>query len=66
MKLLDLTKVLKKYRSGWVAMSSINNTVVAYGKDFNSITKKVSNKKSVYLMPVTDEYFGFITTADND
>ncbi|HLD26650.1 MAG TPA: hypothetical protein VJB63_01705 [Patescibacteria group bacterium] len=65
MKLLDLTKALKKYQTGWVAINNKNNTVVAHAKDFNSITKKILNKKSVFIMPVTNEYFGFITTITN-
>lgn len=40
MKATDLTKSLKKYSSGWVAINETNNTVVAHAKDFQLLTKK--------------------------
>lgn len=61
MKTIDLTKSLKSYTSGWVALDEKNN-VVAQAKSFRDISEKVKDKKSeVILMPASDNYFGFIT-----
>ncbi len=57
----DLTKTLKKYKSGWVAIDELKKTVVAHAKDFSGINKKVANKKNVFIMAATEEYFGFVT-----
>jgi len=61
MKLLDLTKTLKTYKSGWVAIDEIKGKVIAHAKDFESISKEVKYKKNVFIMPASDNYFGFIT-----
>lgn len=61
MKLLDLTKALKKYQSGWVAIDETKSKVVAHAKDFESISKKIGDKKNIFIMPASDNYFGFIT-----
>ena len=58
---IDLTKTLKKYKSGWVAIDETKRTVVAHAKDFSEINKKVSGKKNIFIMAATKEYFGFIT-----
>lgn len=63
MKILDLTKALKKYKSGWVAIDKKKQVVVAYARDFTSINKKVTKKSGVFIMPASQEYFGFITRA---
>ena len=39
---IDLTKTLKKYKSGWVAIDETKKTVVAHAKDFSGINKKVA------------------------
>lgn len=58
---IDLTKALRKYKSGWVAIDESNKTVIAHAKDFSEINKKVSHKKNIFIMSVAKEYFGFIT-----
>ena len=58
---MDLTKALKKYKSGWVAIDEAKEKVVAHAKDFSGINKKVSGKKNVFIMVAAKEYFGFIT-----
>jgi len=58
---IDLTKTLKKYKSGWVAIDESKKTVIAHAKDFSEINKKVANKKNVFIMVATEEYFGFVT-----
>ncbi len=61
MKLLDLTEALKKYKSGWVAIDETKKKVVAHAKDFESISKKVKYNKNIFIMPASNNYFGFIT-----
>lgn len=58
---MDLTKALKKYKTGWVAIDETKKKVVAHAKDFSEINKKVSGKKNVFIMATAKEYFGFIT-----
>ena len=43
MKQIDLTKVIKKYTSGWLALSPDYKKVVGHGKTIN---KAVSEAKS--------------------
>lgn len=63
MKALDLTKQLKPYKSGWVAV--FNNEVVAHAKNFELIIKEVKKvkkpSKDILLVPASKNYFGFIT-----
>ncbi|OGY26210.1 MAG: hypothetical protein A2Z24_01440 [Candidatus Woykebacteria bacterium RBG_16_44_10] len=61
MKDLDLTKTLKKYKSGWVAIDEQKRKVIAQAKDFDAITKKVGKDDTIFVMPASEEYFGFIT-----
>ena len=61
MRLLDLTKTLKQYKSGWVAIDEKKNKVIAHSKDFESINKKVNSNKNVFIIPASNDYFGFIT-----
>lgn len=58
---MDLTKALKKYKSGWVAIDESTKKVVAHAKDFSAINKKISGKKNVFVMAAAKEYYGFIT-----
>lgn len=61
MKLLDLTEALKKYKTGWVAIDENKKKVVAHAKDFESISRKVKYNKNVFIMPASNNYFGFVT-----
>ncbi len=65
---IDLTKKLKKYKSGWVALDKKHN-VVAHAQTFSDIEKKVEGlptqagkNENVTLLPASANYFGFITT----
>lgn len=61
MTAIDLTKKLKGYKEGWVALDK-KYKVVAAAKSFKDISEKVKNKKNgVVLMPASDNYFGFVT-----
>ncbi|OGK35224.1 hypothetical protein A3A93_03000 [Candidatus Roizmanbacteria bacterium RIFCSPLOWO2_01_FULL_38_12] len=61
MKAINLTKTLLKYKTGWVAIDETKMKVIAHAKDFNLISKKINNKQGIFIMPVSDNYFGFIT-----
>lgn len=63
MKPIDLTKVLKPYKSGWVAIDK-NYEVIAWAKTFEAITGKVKKSKNIFLMPASKNYFGFITSSN--
>jgi len=53
---------LKKYHSGWVAISE-SNRVVAHGKNFTDIATKVKNKPNITVLPASFNYFGFVTSS---
>ena len=59
----NLTSLLKKYKTGWVAIDDKKKLVVGHAKDFATISNKIKQKNNVVLMPVSDNYFGFITTT---
>jgi hypothetical protein len=63
MKPIDLTKTLKPYKYGWVAIDEKNNKVVAHAESFGKISERMKNCENVYLLPASDNYFGFITQA---
>lgn len=59
---IDLSKSLKNYHSGWVALDK-KHKVVAHADDFDAICKKIKNRKDVFLVPASKNYFGFITVV---
>lgn len=63
MKGLDLTKQLKPYKSGWVAID--NNKVITHAKNFELIIEEIKklkkSSKDILLVPASKNYFGFIT-----
>lgn len=64
MKAIDLTKTLKPYNSGWVAINKKNKKVVAHAKSFKAVLEKTKREKGVLLIPASDKYFGFITRTN--
>lgn len=66
MKAVDLTKQLKPYKSGWVAI--LNNKVVAHAKSFELVIKKINkfkkSSKDILLVPASENYFGFVTIVN--
>lgn len=66
MKAVDLTKQLKPYKSGWVAI--LNNEVVTHAKSFELVIKKIKTlkkfRKDILLVPASDNYFGFVTIVN--
>ena len=61
MQAIDLTKKLKGYKSGWVALNKSYN-VIAHANSFKSISAKIQkNKEKIIVMPASTNYFGFVT-----
>ncbi|MBI2268117.1 MAG: hypothetical protein HYU80_01560 [Candidatus Blackburnbacteria bacterium] len=63
MKPVDLTKLLKKYTSGWVALSKDYKRVVAAAESLEELDgrlKKLRNPK-VVLISAAPNYRSFIT-----
>lgn len=65
MQTVNLSKLLKNFSSGWVAITSDYKKVVASGKTLKEITDKVSKEKrdDIVLIPASKNYRGFITSA---
>lgn len=58
---VDLTKLLQKYKTGWVALSNDYSRVVAYAEKFIDLQKKVKNKKNVVVMQAFDNYYNYVS-----
>ncbi|MBI3577713.1 hypothetical protein HY086_06780 [Candidatus Gottesmanbacteria bacterium] len=58
---IDLTKLLQKYKSGWVALSGDYARVVAHAKKFADIQKKVKNKKNVVVVQAFGNYYNYVS-----
>ncbi|OGH15247.1 MAG: hypothetical protein A3H50_03580 [Candidatus Levybacteria bacterium RIFCSPLOWO2_02_FULL_37_10] len=63
MKIVNLSKLLKKYKSGWVALNK-EDKIVAHGKTFALTCQKIKDMKDVLLVPVSQNYFGFVTLCN--
>lgn len=59
---IDLSKSLKKYKKGWVAIDKKTLKVVAQAVSFAGISAKIKNIKNIILIPASANYYGFITT----
>lgn len=62
MKAIDLRKQLKPYKKGWVAIDK-NHKVVAQSNTLESLSFKIRGIKDLLLIPASDNYKGFITSA---
>lgn len=62
-KPIDLTKILRGVGPGWAAISSDYKRLVAKGKNFKEINKKVEGMPhgSVVLMPVVKNFRNIVT-----
>lgn len=58
---VNLTKILQKYKSGWVALSGDYKRVVASAEKFSDLQKKVKNLKNVVVIQAFDNYFSFVS-----
>ena len=65
MQTVNLTKILKNYSSGWVALSSDYKKVVASGKTLEEVTNKVERQKrsDIVLIPASKNYRGYVTSV---
>lgn len=63
MKKIDLSKVLKEYKKGWIALSEDYKKVLYQSNNFSSLMDKVEQagiENRVVLMPASKNYRGFI------
>lgn len=58
---INLTKLLQKYKSGWVALSSDYSRVVAHTEKFIDLQKKVKNKKNIVVIQAFGNYFNYVS-----
>ncbi|OGE38519.1 hypothetical protein A3B45_01405 [Candidatus Daviesbacteria bacterium RIFCSPLOWO2_01_FULL_39_12] len=65
MQTINLSKILKNFSSGWVAITSDYKKVVASGKTLKEVTQKVLQQKrdDVILIPASKNYRGFVTSV---
>ncbi len=58
---INLTNLLKKYKSGWVAVSTDYSRVVAHAEKFIELQKIVKNRKGVVVIQAFDNYFNYVS-----
>ncbi len=58
---INLTKLLQKYTSGWVAVSDDYSHVVAHAAKFIDLQKKVKNKKHIVVIQAFDNYYNYVS-----
>lgn len=56
-KKLYLSKQVKKYTKGWVAVDEKNAKIVAHAASFDAIMKKTEAKTDVVVFPASESYF---------
>lgn len=58
MQTINLSKILRNFTSGWVAITHDYKRVVASGKTLKEVTDKVSKEKQqdVVLIPASKNY----------
>jgi len=58
---INFAKLLKDYKSGWVAISSDFTSVVLSGKTLKDVREKANkSKEKVYFFPAGQSYSNFI------
>ncbi len=58
---IDFVKLLKNYKSGWVAISNDFSKVVASGKTLKEVmTKAKGIKEKLYYFPAEESYGNFV------
>lgn len=61
MKLLDLSKKIKGYKKGWIALNR-KHDVVEHAMTFQSLSDKIKHRDDVVvMMPASENYFGYVT-----
>ncbi|OGE15142.1 hypothetical protein A3F00_01730 [Candidatus Daviesbacteria bacterium RIFCSPHIGHO2_12_FULL_37_11] len=62
MKTINLSRLLKNFSSGWVAITSDYKKVVASGKTLKEVSSKVGDE-DVVLISASKNYRGYITAG---
>ena len=58
---IDLAKLLRNYRDGWVAISHDFKQVMLHGKTLQDVMQKAkAAKEKVYFFPAGGNYSGFV------
>ena len=62
-KIVDLSKILAKYKKGWLALSADNKSLIATGKTLEEVLKKarekgVDNPSLLKTTPVNNLFVG--------
>lgn len=58
---INFVNLLKKYKSGWVAISKDFTTVVFHGKTLKETMRKASKSdEKVYYFPAGEKYSNFV------
>lgn len=62
---INLSKLLKNFSSGWVAITSDYKEVVASGKSLEEVSQSVEkqNRNDVILISASKNYRGFVTSV---
>ena len=65
--IINLTKLLKKFSSGWVAITPDYKSVVTSGRTLREVTNRVKKMGvgDAILMSVSKNYRGFVTANSN-
>lgn len=61
MSQIDLTKILQKYKSGWVALTNDYSRVVAHAEKFIDLQKKVKDKKNIVVIQAFGNYYNYVS-----
>ncbi|MBI3385101.1 hypothetical protein HY030_02835 [Candidatus Gottesmanbacteria bacterium] len=58
MKQVNVSKLIKKYTSGWISLSSDQKKVIAHGKSLQTVLKRLKElgNPSGYLIKATKDY----------
>jgi hypothetical protein len=57
----SLINILKPYKKGWIAINNKRKIVIAHSDTYDEIESKAQGKKDILLIPVSNNYFGFVT-----
>lgn len=66
---INLAKLLKGYKKGWIGISSDHKRVVVWGKTLKEARKKEKEKKikeRIYYFPSGESFGNFIGRTSND
>lgn len=65
MQTINLSKLLKDFSSGWVAITSDYKKVLASGETLKEVTEEVRKlrRNDAVLIPAAKNYRGFVTSA---